>query len=138
MSIIDIKWTPSKRELKWFGLLVLLFFGLIGGLVWWVTESRIAPIVLWTIGAAVCALYYALRPLRVPLYRGWMTAVYPIGWTVSHLVLGTIYYLVITPIGWFNRLFRRDPMRRRIDRQAQSYWIERRRGDDPSRYVRQS
>ena len=35
MAMISINLNPSRRELRWFGLLVLLFFGLIGGLVLW-------------------------------------------------------------------------------------------------------
>jgi hypothetical protein len=66
-----------------------------------------------------------------------MLAALPIGWTISHLVLGAVYYLVLTPIGLVMRLLGRDPMQRRFDRSAKSYWIERTPRTDPSRHFRQ-
>ncbi|WP_204840879.1 hypothetical protein [Saccharothrix algeriensis] len=38
------------------------------------------------------------------------------------LLLGALYFLVVTPIGLVARLVR-DPMARRWDENAQSYWI---------------
>jgi hypothetical protein len=37
------------------------------------------------------------------------------------LVLAFVYFVVVTPIGLVSRLLR-DPMRRRPDRRAHSYW----------------
>ena len=37
-----------------------------------------------------------------PLYVGWLYAVFPIGWTISHLILAVIYFLILTPIdSWY-------------------------------------
>ena len=83
-----------------------------------------------------CA-YYALASLRIPLFRAWMTIFSPIGWIVSHAVLAIVYYGILTPIGLLLRLFR-DPMLRRFDPDAASYWMERESDDDLSRYFRQS
>ncbi len=35
MALIELNKTPSRRELFIFGALFALFFGLIGGLIWW-------------------------------------------------------------------------------------------------------
>ena len=71
------------------------------------------------------------------VYVVWMAAVFPIGWLVSHLLLAAIYYLVITPIGIMMRVCGYDPMQRRWDRQATTYWKPRRDTDDPKRYFKQ-
>ncbi len=47
---------------------------------------------------------------------------------VNPLVLGLVFALVITPLALVMRLAGRDPLRRRIDRDATSYWIAR---EDP-------
>ena len=47
---------------------------------------------------------------------------------VNPIVLGLVFALVITPLALVMRLAGRDPLRRRIDRDATSYWIPR---DDP-------
>ena len=66
-----------------------------------------------------------------------MTAAYPIGWLVSHMMLAVIYYLVITPMGLVARMFGWDPIQRSKP-QAKTNWVEHRSDADPSRYFRQS
>ena len=39
-----------------------------------------------------------------PIYTGWMIAAFPIGWTVSQLMLCVVFYLVFTPVGLVFRL----------------------------------
>jgi hypothetical protein len=66
-----------------------------------------------------------------------MYAAYPIGWVVSHVLLALIYFGVLTPIGRIMAVCGYDPMERRFDRAASSYWIEREPNRDASRYFRQ-
>jgi hypothetical protein len=89
--------------------------------------------------AAAISLAGLLNPRWIrPVFVTWMRLAYPIGWTVSHLMLATIYYLVITPIGLVMRLLGRDPLQRRWDRQASTYWVAHNPGGDMARYFRQS
>ena len=136
MAIVEINLRPSERDLRWFGLLLLVFFGLIGGIWAWRSGSLAGPTALWLGATLVCAIYYGIRPLRRPIYVGWMYVVYPIGWTISHLLFATIYFLIMTPIGLIRRLWRRDPLERRFESEARTYWAER-RNPEPSRYFRQ-
>ncbi len=62
-----------------------------------------------------------------------MRAARPIGWTISHVPIAALYYLVVTPIGLAMRPFGRDPLARRFDPDAQSYWTPRRQEADPGR-----
>lgn len=41
------------------------------------------------------------------------------------LILGMLYYLVFTPMGGLMRIFKGDPLRRKWDEKAASYWISR-------------
>ncbi|MEX0979180.1 MAG: SxtJ family membrane protein, partial [Pirellulales bacterium] len=68
---------------------------------------------------------------------GWMWAAFPIGWLVSHLLIAAIYFLLITPIALVMRAVGRDPLSRRFDRAAKTYWVPRRQDSDPARYFRQ-
>lgn len=137
MAVIELNKNPSKKELAWFGLMFLAFFGLIGGLVWWRFENETAAYTLWGVAAAIVAVYYAVPSLRRTLYLGWLYAAFPIGWVISHVVMGAIYYLVITPIALIFKVIRRDALEQRIDRNAKSYWVEHRTGGDPQRYFKQ-
>ncbi|NUQ21060.1 MAG: hypothetical protein HOQ09_08880 [Gemmatimonadaceae bacterium] len=44
---------------------------------------------------------------------------------VNPVVLGVLWVVVLTPIALLMRLTGRDPLRRRIERGAASYWVQR-------------
>ena len=137
MAVIDINWNPSRRELRQFGGLCLVFFGLIAGYAYYRHDATTVAsvlgglaVVLGTMGAVAPA---ALRPVFV----GWMVAAFPIGWTISHLLLGLLYYGILTPIGLILRAVGYDPMNRELDPKASSYWSQREPVEDVGRYFRQ-
>ena len=135
--MIEINRKPSNRELGWFGLIVLVFFGVVGAIAFFKFSAATVAYVLWSVGAGLTLLFYAIRPIRGPFYLAWMRLFFPIGWTVSTGVLVVLYYGVVTPIALLMRIVRYDPMKRRPDPTATSYWTEHRTGGDPSRYLRQ-
>ena len=101
------------------------------------SSPTIGSKIVWGIAIAFPILYYAVPPLRRPLYVGFMVAVFPIAWVVSNAILAATYYLVLTPIGLMMRLAGRDPMRRTLLPGATTYWQERRAGGDAARYFKQ-
>ena len=137
MALLELNRHPSARELRWFGVLLAAFVALAGGLAHWRLEAPAAARTIWTAGAALAAVYALAPPLRRWVWLVWLCAAFPVGWTVSHLVLAGTYYLVLTPIGLLLRLFRGDPLDRRPDRSAASYWTARRPVGDVRRYFRQ-
>lgn len=137
MAVIEINKNPSQKELAWFGLMFLAFFGLIGGMVWWRFQAQTAAYTLWGVAAAIVAAYYAVPSLRKPIYLGWLYAAYPIGWVISHLVMGIIFYLFFTPLALVFRVIGRDALACGIDKNAKTYWVEHRTGGDPKRYFKQ-
>ena len=137
MAIIEINTNPSRRDLRWFGLLLPVFFAIVGLLVWRRTGSLTSGTILWAGGGLVSALFALWPASRRRIYVGWMYAVYPIGWTVSHLLLGMVYFAIITPIGLTLRLLRRDPLDRGFDREAPTYWAPHDPAQRIARYLRQ-
>lgn len=136
MAMIDINWNPSRRELRQFAGLWLCVFGLIGA--WKLYGS--SGVAGWPLVVAAAALGVPglIWPIVLrPVYVAWMGLAFPIGWTVSHLLLAVIYFGVITPIGLILRATGTDPMQRRFEPDAATYWVEHRTGDDKSRYFRQ-
>jgi hypothetical protein len=135
--MIEINKNPSKTELAWFGVLGLIFFGIFGFVVWHKTHSMTGARIIWLCALIATAIYYAIPALRRPAYLGWMYAVYPIGWTVSHVLIAIVFYGVLTPLGLIMRLLGRDPLERTLDKSAATYWIAHDSGADPDRYFRQ-
>jgi hypothetical protein len=52
-----------------------------------------------------------------------MTAANALAWCNTRLLLGIVYYIVITPTGALMRLLGRDPMDRRL-KDRSSYWLK--------------
>jgi hypothetical protein len=122
LSLIEINKNPSRRDLFWFGAVVAALCGVIGAIFHWKLGAPSAARGFWIAGAAILVVYYAVPPLRRPMYVGWMVLCWPLGWVMSHVILGIAYFLVITPVGLIMRAFGNDPMRRKFDRSATTYW----------------
>ena len=137
--MIRIQWQPTTRDLRLFAWVG--FPGFLGVLALVLsTRGLVAPLTaVWIAAPALpVALLGALRPRAVrPIFLGLSLAGWPIGWVVSHIVLGVVYYLVVTPIGLALRLAGRDPMGRTFDRAAKSYWTERPPVGETARYFKQ-
>ena len=137
MAVIELKHRPSRSDLHWFGPIFVAFVALIGTLATYRFDAPRVGIAVWTIGAVLGALYFAIPALRIPFYQTWMRLFFPLGWTISHLVLAVLFFGIVTPTALIMRLVRYDPMKRKWDREAPSYWTEHRTGDDTSRYLKQ-
>jgi len=137
MALIERNREPTARELTVFGVLLAPFFGLIGSIVLWRTDSWTVAVVLWIAGLLLAAAYLCSPSFRRPTYTTWMALLYPVGWAISHLILAIVYYGWVTPVGLLMRLFGYDPMRRRLGRQVPSQWVRRKAAADVNRYFRQ-
>ena len=82
----------------------------------------------WAVGVAGVVLALGLgRPaLLAPLNRTWTRLGLILNRLASPVVMGVLFYLVITPTGLVLRALGKDPLRQRLEPGAKSYWIERR------------
>ncbi|MDI1319872.1 MAG: SxtJ family membrane protein [bacterium] len=136
MSLIHINSRPAARQLLVFAAAWLVFVGMLG-LMQWAKARPAAALVCWILAAGVPAVGAVWREGLRLLYVGLSYATYPIGWVVSTIVLGVIYYAVLTPIGLILRVCGHDPLQRRADRRAVSYWHKRPGPRPPASYFRQ-
>jgi Saxitoxin biosynthesis operon protein SxtJ len=81
----------------------------------------------WAVTLAVVLVLPALVAPSVlkPAYRAWMALAAVLAWINTRIILGLVFFLVVTPIGLVMRLLGRDPMRRQFDRAGESYRIRR-------------
>ncbi len=82
---------------------------------------------LWAllIGAGFAVVALARPSLLAPLNRQWLRLGMFLHRIVSPLVLGFMFFVVITPIGLLMRALGKDLLRLRFDSALPSYWIER-------------
>lgn len=121
MSLSSEPKLPSERR---FGALFVLVFALLGA--WgqykgWTTTASIS----WFVAAVVVAIVTVAAPsLLAPFNKAWFKLGLLMGMVVSPIVLGVIFFCVLTPVAVVSRLFGRDELR--LKRKAvQSYWIDR-------------
>lgn len=136
MSLIKINRQPSVRDLRVFALLSVVFATVLASTAqikgWSQLAVTITGLGLLTGMAAI------LRPKSLkPVYLTTVYLTLPIGYVVSHLILAVIYYLLITPMGLIMRLARYDPLKRKFEPTAKSYWITRSDNRSPTTYFRQ-
>ena len=114
--------TKTKtKELRKFGLttgmIVALLFGL---LLPWIF-SKPSPKWSWVV-SSVMIIWELIAPSTLKIvYNVWMRIGLVLGWVNTKIVLGIVFYLVLTPMGLLMKIFREDPMRRKIDKGAVSY-----------------
>jgi hypothetical protein len=93
---------------------------------------------LGAIAAAVAALAWIVPVALLPVYRAWMLLAEGLLWINTRILLALVFYGMVTPTGLLMRLFGRDPMERRFDRRAATYWSKREPlPKDPARFRRQ-
>lgn len=136
--MIEINRNPSVGELRRFALIWFPLFCLVVGLAAYRRpHGHAIAAAVWGAGAALM-LAGAIRAAWVrPLFVGMSYATFPLGWVSSHLLLGALYLLVITPTGLLLRRIRPDRLGQKIDRSAGSYWIAREPPASSERYLQQ-
>jgi hypothetical protein len=136
--MIEINKNPSTRELRQFaGIWFPLFCALIGLILYRRVGWHAAGVAVWAVGATLALIGLAAPAAIKPVFVGMMYASFPIGWVMTHVLLGVLYYGVITPVGLVMKLAGRDTMTRRFDPALGSYWIAREPITDKERYFRQ-
>jgi len=134
-NLIDMKVDASDKHVRSFGV---LFSAIALGIAVYsfIKNGQAWP---WLAGASAVFLITGLfiRPVLRPLYVVWMRFAAILAWFNTRLILGVFFYGILTPVGAFLRLQGKDPLTRRIDRTASSYWIKRAPEPfDPKRYER--
>jgi hypothetical protein len=113
----------DNKQIRKFGLIAFIFFGILCGLGVW--KERLLPILLFgflsTIGIGFIV---APTPLR-PVYNAWLRFAHFIGRALTTLILILLYYLVITPAALIKRLLGGRPLPIIPDKNVSSYWVTR-------------
>jgi hypothetical protein len=137
MGLHEINRNPTPSELRTFGLMLPVFGALLSGSLWWRSHSWRTVMIVAGVPAAVTLIFFAMPRLRKSIFVGWLYAVFPIGWAISYAVMAVIYFAVMTPIGLAVRWLRGDPLARRFDTAATTYWHRRSATLDRERYLRE-
>lgn len=115
--------TPSAASARKFGALMAFVLAVMAGVAHYrghLGSRNISLVIMFVLGG----LALAMPSVLIPVERLWMQVGEAMGKVVQPVVLGVIYFLLITPVALVGRLFGRDPLRMRRQSRA-SHWIER-------------
>ena len=106
-----------------FGLVFFVLFLIIS--LWPLTYGE--PIRIWLVIISMVFLILGLMnsKLLTPLNKLWFKFGMILGAIVAPIVMGFIFFLVVTPIGLTMRIMGRDILNKKYDKKKETYWIKR-------------
>ncbi len=145
-KMIEINLRPDEKTLRQFGWIALVGFSFIAVIAWYeklifafgLGDAR--EIVAYTFaGLAAASAFFSLvfPKANLPIYLGLTILSFPIGFVLSYVIMGTLFYLLISPVAIFFKITGRDAMHRRFDPDATTYWSDPRPARGPESYFKQ-
>ncbi len=135
MTLIQVNWNPSNRQLRQFGVICAVALPLVGWL-WSAKPGVIGWLAL--VGVALAGLGWGALRTLAPIFIGMMLVTTPIGIVVGELAMFLVYVAVFLPIGAIFRILRRDRLQLHWDHQAASYWRPKAQPKSVASYYHQS
>ena len=106
-----------------FGLVFFIIFVIVS--LWPLTYE--GPIRIWTVIISLVFLILGLMnsKLLTPLNKLWFKFGTILGVIVVPVVMGVVFFLVVTPIGLVMKIMGRDLLNKKYDKKKRTYWIKR-------------
>ena len=145
-KMVELNWNPDRDALRSFGWIALGGFSFIALLAW--NEWLVFAYGLGGARPYFSAAFVALGLLSAlfslfapgwnrPIYLGLALISFPIGFVLSYVIIGTLFFGLITPAGIIMKLIGRDAMRRSFEAEAPTYWTNARPERSNESYFRQ-
>jgi len=81
---------------------------------------------IWSLIISFLFLFFGLLNSKIltPLNKLWFRFGLFLGKIISPIIMGVIFFLVVTPIGLLMRFFGKDVLNLKLNKKKSSYWIE--------------
>jgi hypothetical protein len=136
--VISIPWNPQAKQLRQFaGIWFPAFCALVGWSIARKTGHWHEVEIGWVIAGVISIAGLILPPLIRPIFVGLILLTHPIGWVLSHVLLGIIFFGLVTPIGILLRATGHDALDLKPP-QGPSTWKRLVGKTNPASYLRQS
>jgi hypothetical protein len=112
----------ANKQERQFGLVFAGFFTLVA---FWPLWPLHAPSIGWLAAAGVSLVLGLFLPRALVLpNRAWMALGHGLGWINSKIILGFIFFIIVTPIALVMEALGRDLLSLRMEHYG-SYWVKR-------------
>ena len=114
----------TTKQLRSFGIIVGGIFAALG---FWPVVFRGEDPRWWIVALAGCLMVPALVFPRSLfwVYKSWMAIGHVLGWINTRIILGAVFYLIVTPTGILRLWLGKDPMGRQLRPDLDSYRVVR-------------
>lgn len=115
-------WVTDKKELRRFALLVGGIFVAIG--IWPLVVRGESPRV-WAVSiGSLLAIVGIAAPLALgPIYRAWMLLGEGLGWVNARILLGLVFFGILTPMGRLMKLRGKGQVKLRYEPEIETYRV---------------
>lgn len=112
------------KEARQFGITLAFILSVLAGFQYLKHRVNVYPVLSGISLAVLCTAIIKPR-LLLPVFIVFTRVGHAIGWFNTRLILVVIYACFVTPIALIRKMIGKDPLPKRIDKQAKSYWVSR-------------
>jgi Saxitoxin biosynthesis operon protein SxtJ len=130
------KQTHSDKDLQSFSFGAFVLFFLLGAFFIYKGKNEIAYTLV-----GVGTIFLLIRLIRfqlvAPLYSGWMKFAEVLAKVNTRIILFLVFVLTVVPIALLLKLFRKDVLDSKLEKEKGSYWVSRPKKEiNPRHYER--
>ena len=96
----------SKKDIRSFGITMGVILFIISSLLFYYDKPSYQ--ITTYVGIGFIVLGVIIPIVLKPIYILWMTFAVILGWVMTRVILGIVFYLIITPIGLITRIIGED------------------------------
>ena len=116
---------PSNKKIGIFFFIILTILSV----VLFIYDYPLISVITLATGLISLTLSYLKPDLLLPVNKAWMTLGYLLGYIVSPIVIGSIFFVIFTPISIFLKIIGRDELKL-LNKNSDSYWRKRQLNKD--------
>ena len=111
----------EEVEVRKFGITIAIAFAILSGFFWW----RGKEYYIYCVAISLVFLLFTLIAPAVlkPAYKAWMFFAMILNFIMTRIILSLLFYLILTPIGFFGKLFGENFLNVKFNKHTKSYWI---------------
>ncbi|MDJ0581839.1 SxtJ family membrane protein [Crocosphaera sp.] len=113
----------DKKGLREFGLMTGVFIALLFGLLLPLLWGHNLPLIPWVIAGSLVILSLFIPQSLAPIYQGWMRVAQVLAWVNNRLILGIIFFIIVTPMALIMKIIKRDPLTRQFEFRLETYRV---------------
>ncbi len=137
LDSLNTKESEIKKEKRDIRIVFIIFSAIFEVFAWRYYPSIFSYVLIGLVLVILPIIAFSPIILR-PVFKLWLKVAHAIGWFNTQLLLSIVFILIFIPTGLVMRLFRKDPMKRKLLAEG-TYWepYELEGLKDKKRYERQ-